>query len=126
MRLEIGQKLDHRIKVTNHNKFILTGPASIERGYGIEVEGCKYDVVFNTNRTIKGIFTNDKRFSTVDNIKVGMSYNSIKSNLIDTMFVMQSGWARHFTSKSGWKIAFDYDHNFTDTSKVLFIFKNSR
>jgi hypothetical protein len=124
IQFEIGKKLDKKVKIINYHKYILTSSASIEKAYVVEFNGCKYDVTLDTNSIVKTIFTTDKNFSTAVGIKVGMLYTNIKAKLVDKALYSKPGWAKYYISKSGWKVAFDYRYALTDSSKVVFIFKN--
>lgn len=123
--LEIGEKINNGMKIIDYPKYIMNSSGSIEKGYGILHNHCKFDVIAAADMKIKAIFTNDRRFSTSDSIKIGMLYRDIKDKLDTDNPYRQTGWASYFISKSGWKIAFNYNSLVSDTSRVKFIFKSN-
>jgi hypothetical protein len=122
-QLQPGQKLGSDVKIINQSKYILSSPGSIEKAYTVIYNGHTYDVILRPDKKIKIIFTNDKTYVTADSIKIGMPYSQIEPLLLNKQPHVYPGWAQFYESKSGWKIAFDFNTAVTDTSTVRFIFK---
>lgn len=122
-QLQPGQKLGGDVKIINQSKYILSSAGSIEKAYTVVYNGHTYDVTLNPDKNIKAIFINDRTFMTADSIKIGMPYSQIEHLLLNKQSHVYPGWAHFYDSKSGWKIAFDFNSAVADTSRVQFIFK---
>jgi len=122
-QLQPGQKLGKNVKIINQSKYTLSSSGSIEKAYTVVYSGHTYDVTLNPDKNIKAVFTNDKTFTTADSIKIGMPYSQIEYLLLNKQPHVYPGWAQFYDSKSGWKIAFDFNSPVSDTSRVQFMFK---
>lgn len=122
-QLIIGQPLKDGIKIIKKEKYILTSAGSIQKAKTVAFDGRSFDVTLDSNGFVKNVFTSDTTFVTENNIKIGMAFKDIKDNLLLQSYLYQPGWAKYYLAKDGWKIAFAFDSEITDTSRVQFIFK---
>lgn len=121
-QLQIGQKLNEKIKINDSSQYLMSNSGSIEKTFVVVFNGSKFNITLNKDKPIKAKFTNDKQFSIDNSIKVGMTYGEVKNRLINNQHT-QPGWAKYFDTKVGWKVAFDFNFAITDSSKIQFLLK---
>lgn len=123
--IKIGDTLSN-LSSLSKNSYTLNSSGQIIMSYNIFIDGIKYTICVDKNNTINYIETKDKKFETLEGIKLGMTFKSIK-DARDKRLNKELGWAYVMPLKDGWNAAFEFSKSniqeMSSDSTIVWFFK---
>jgi len=123
--VEIGKKLPNNLELKNKIN-LLVSPAQFEECYKIRIDSIDYLISIDKEKRFKFISTFDKKFISLEGVKVGMKLPDVIQRSKQTLRLI-NGWAYVLPLNSGWNAAFEisnYDSNtMSPDSTVKWIYK---
>lgn len=123
--LEVGKEFSNSLDSTAKIN-LMVSPSQFEYCYSVKYNDIEYLISFDTHNRIKSVFTYDKKFTTIEGVKIGMKLSEVIEKSKHKPYLL-NGWAYVIPLNSDWYAAFeisDYESNeMSSDSTVKWIYK---